>query len=640
MSDFVVSARKYRPTTFRDVVGQEALTTTLLNAIKEDKLSHAYLFCGPRGVGKTSCARIFAKTINCEHRTPEGEACNECSECVAANEQRSYNIFELDAASNNSVDDIRNLIDQVYIAPTSGKYRVYIIDEVHMLSSSAFNAFLKTLEEPPAHAIFILATTEKQKVLPTIISRCQVYDFSRITSDDIARHLSYVAQDAGVKADPEALQLIAISADGGMRDALSMFDQIAGFGNGSITVEGVRKNLNLLDEDGYFALLDYIARGNHAKVLKLVDNFLRRGYDTTVVMRGFSAFLRNVLVARTSDTLSLIEAPDSIKERLSKVSTDLKPALIWSYLKISTGFGAKYKSSSERRLALEVALLKMCELSTLSELRMPTSDTPASAAPTQPQVTAQTQPQAQVQHPQAQQHRPQAQQAQSTSQSQPQAQVQPQSQPTVSPQQPQAASPAGPMPGQVYNTQPQQAPQRQPMPQQRYSPQSGATTPGTQAPLHPGSAQSKYGFSLTTGRRTADRDLPQTQTTEPQEKRSTPFTLEQLKGAWTTFRHLPGTSQFIASAMKDHPPVFTPPHTLEMKVYSDTEEAEMRKVYDDLMRHLRDTLQNDYLTLSFTVVSDPRELGPTTPGEKYDYFAKKNKWFERLANDLDLKPYS
>ena len=369
MSDFVVSALKYRPSTFRDVVGQEALTTTLLNAIKEDKLSHAYLFCGPRGVGKTSCARIFAKTINCEHRTPEGEACNECSECIAANEQRSYNIFELDAASNNSVDDIRNLIDQVYIAPTTGKYRVYIIDEVHMLSSSAFNAFLKTLEEPPAHAIFILATTEKQKVLPTIISRCQVYDFRRITSDDIARHLEYVAQDKGVKADKEALQLIALSADGGMRDALSMFDQIAGFGNGSVTVEGVRKNLSLLDEDGYFSLLDYITRGNHNKVLQLVDNFLRRGYDTDVVMRGLSNFLRNLLVARTKDTIALVEAPESIKERLSKVSTALKPGLIWNYLKISTAFGSKYKSSSERRLALEVALLHMCELSPTSELK-------------------------------------------------------------------------------------------------------------------------------------------------------------------------------------------------------------------------------------------------------------------------------
>ena len=603
MSDFVVSALKYRPSTFRDVVGQEALTTTLLNAIKEDKLSHAYLFCGPRGVGKTSCARIFAKTINCEHRTPEGEACNECSECIAANEQRSYNIFELDAASNNSVDDIRNLIDQVYIAPTTGKYRVYIIDEVHMLSSSAFNAFLKTLEEPPAHAIFILATTEKQKVLPTIISRCQVYDFRRITSDDIARHLEYVAKDKGVKADKEALQLIALSADGGMRDALSMFDQIAGFGNGSVTVEGVRKNLSLLDEDGYFSLLDYITRGNHNKVLQLVDNFLRRGYDTDVVMRGFSNFLRNLLVARTKDTIALVEAPESIKERLSKVGTALKPGLIWNYLKISTAFGSKYKSSSERRLALEVALLHMCELSPTSELKSPAEVAETTTPPKQAQATptpAQSQPTA----PQPQQVAPQ--------QAAPQ-----QSAPQQSAGQPQWGTPQ----------QQQQSPQVPPY----HQPSGNASQQ---------SAQSRYGFSLSTGRRTADQGQPTASPLPNQPKRNNPFTEEQLKAAWTTYRHQPHVDRLIAGAMKDHPPVFTPPYSLEMKVFSETEKAEMEKVSDQLLQYLRDSLSNDFLTISFPVVNDPRELGPTTPAEKYDYFVKKNKWVERLAEDLDLKPYS
>ena len=607
MSDFVVSALKYRPSTFRDVVGQEALTTTLLNAIKEDKLSHAYLFCGPRGVGKTSCARIFAKTINCEHRTPEGEACNECSECIAANEQRSYNIFELDAASNNSVDDIRNLIDQVYIAPTTGKYRVYIIDEVHMLSSSAFNAFLKTLEEPPAHAIFILATTEKQKVLPTIISRCQVYDFRRITSDDIARHLEYVAQDKGVKSDKEALQLIALSADGGMRDALSMFDQIAGFGNGSVTVEGVRKNLSLLDEDGYFSLLDYITRGNHNKVLQLVDNFLRRGYDTDVVMRGFSNFLRNLLVARTKDTIALVEAPESIKERLSKVSTALKPGLIWNYLKISTAFGSKYKSSSERRLALEVALLHMCELSPTSELKSPAEIAESTTPPKQAQAApppAQSQPTT----PQPQQAAPQ--------------------QPAPQQAAPQQAAPQQSARQQQWGT-PQQ-PQQQPAPP--YHQPSGA------APQQ--SAKSRYGFSLSTGRRTADQGQQTVAPSANQPKRNNPFTEEQLKGAWTTYRHQPGVDRLIAGAMKDHPPVFTPPYSLEMKVYSETEKAEMEKVSDQLLQYLRDSLSNDFLTISFPVVNDPRELGPTTPTEKYDYFVKKNKWVERLAEDLDLKPYS
>lgn len=628
MSDFVVSALKYRPSTFRDVVGQEALTTTLLNAIKEDKLSHAYLFCGPRGVGKTSCARIFAKTINCEHRTPEGEACNECSECIAANEQRSYNIFELDAASNNSVDDIRNLIDQVYIAPTTGKYRVYIIDEVHMLSSSAFNAFLKTLEEPPAHAIFILATTEKQKVLPTIISRCQVYDFRRITSDDIARHLEYVAKDKGIKADKEALQLIALSADGGMRDALSMFDQIAGFGNGSVTVEGVRKNLSLLDEDGYFSLLDYITRGNHNKVLQLVDNFLRRGYDTDVVMRGFSNFLRNLLVARTKDTIALVEAPESIKERLSKVSTALKPGLIWNYLKISTAFGSKYKSSSERRLALEVALLHMCELSPTSELKSPAEVAETTTPPKQAQATptpAQSQPTA----PQPQQ---------------------------VAPQQaaPQQSAPQQSAPQQAATQQiaPQQATPQQSAPQQSAGqPQWGTPQQQQQSPQVPPyhqpsgnasqqSAQSRYGFSLSTGRRTADQGQPTASPLPNQPKRNNPFTEEQLKAAWTTYRHQPHVDRLIAGAMKDHPPVFTPPYSLEMKVFSETEKAEMEKVSDQLLQYLRDSLSNDFLTISFPVVNDPRELGPTTPAEKYDYFVKKNKWVERLAEDLDLKPYS
>lgn len=609
MSDFVVSALKYRPSTFRDVVGQEALTTTLLNAIKEDKLSHAYLFCGPRGVGKTSCARIFAKTINCEHRTPDGEACNECSECIAANEQRSYNIFELDAASNNSVDDIRNLIDQVYIAPTTGKYRVYIIDEVHMLSSSAFNAFLKTLEEPPAHAIFILATTEKQKVLPTIISRCQVYDFRRITSDDIARHLEYVAQDKGIKADKEALQLIALSADGGMRDALSVFDQIAGFGNGSVTVEGVRKNLSLLDEDGYFSLLDYITRGNHNKVLQLVDNFLRRGYDTDVVMRGFSNFLRNLLVARTKDTIALVEAPESIKERMNKVSTTLKPGQIWNYLKISTAFGSKYKSSSERRLALEVALLKMCELSPTSELKSPAEIAESTTPPKQAQA-APTPAQSQTTIPQPQQASP------------------PQPAPQQSARQPQWGAP------QQQQQQPQQPASHQAATQQvpPYHQPSGTA--------HQQSAQSRYGFSLSTGRRTADQGQQTVAPSANRPKRNNPFTEEQLKGAWTTYRHQPGVDRLIAGAMKDHPPHFTPPYSLEMKVFSETEKAEMEKVADHLLQYLRDSLSNDFLALSFRIVNDPREIGPTTPSEKYDYFVKKNKWVERLAEDLDLKPYS
>lgn len=379
-------------------MGQKALTTTLKNAIAQDKLSHAYLFCGPRGVGKTSCARIFAKTINCLNRTPEGEACNECESCKAANEQRSYNIIELDAASNNSVSDIRQLIDQVYIAPTQGKYRVYIIDEVHMLSSSAFNAFLKTLEEPPKHAIFILATTEKHKVLPTIISRCQVHDFSRITSQDIADHLANIAEKEGIMAEPEALQMIGIAADGGMRDALSMFDQIAGFGGGKVTVSGVRENLNLLDEDEYFKLLAYIIEGSHTKTLLLINELLSRGYDGEIIMRGFSSFLRNVLLAQTPETAALIETPSSVRARMQKAGNYTPAHMLWNYLKESSSFGQRAKGNNDKRLALEVALMKMCELNKTSPIASPdtppstpqTPQTPQSAQRTTPNVVSQT----------------------------------------------------------------------------------------------------------------------------------------------------------------------------------------------------------------------------------------------------------
>ena len=287
MEEYIVSARKYRPMTFDSVVGQSALTTTLKNAVKSGKLAHAYLFCGPRGVGKTTCARIFAKAINCEHPREDGEACNECESCRAFNEQRSYNIHELDAASNNSVDDTRALIDQVRIPPPIGKYKVFIIDEVHMLSSAAFNAFLKTLEEPPHHALFILATTEKHKVLPTILSRCQIYDFSRISIADMVEHLEYVSSCEGVTAEPEALNVIAQKADGGMRDALSIFDQVVSFTNGNITYQAVIDNLNVLDYEYYFRLTDAMLSGNVRSAILILNDILSKGFDGQNIITGF-----------------------------------------------------------------------------------------------------------------------------------------------------------------------------------------------------------------------------------------------------------------------------------------------------------------------------------------------------------------
>ena len=291
MENYIVSARKYRPSTFESVVGQQTLTTTLKNAIASGKLAHAYLFCGPRGVGKTTCARIFAKTINCQHLTAEGEACNACESCQAFNEQRSYNIFELDAASNNSVEDIRNLIEEVRIPPQIGKYKIYIIDEVHMLSTAAFNAFLKTLEEPPRHAVFILATTEKQKLLPTILSRCQIYDFNRINVQDIVDHLQHVADREGVKADPEALAVIAQKADGGMRDALSIFDQVVSFTQGNISYKSVIDNLNVLDYEYYFRLTDLFLAHKVSDSLLLFNDILRKGFDGNHFITGLAAHL-------------------------------------------------------------------------------------------------------------------------------------------------------------------------------------------------------------------------------------------------------------------------------------------------------------------------------------------------------------
>ena len=377
MSTHQVSALKFRPATFATVVGQSALTTTLKHAIQQDKLAHAYLFCGPRGVGKTTCARIFAKTINCTNRTADGEPCNECESCVSFNEQRSYNILEMDAASNNSVDDMRELIEKVRIAPLGGRYRVYIIDEVHMLSTAAFNAFLKTLEEPPAHALFILATTDKHKVLPTIISRCQVFDFSRISVSDITGQLRHVARSENIAFEEEALQMIAVHADGGMRDALSIFDQIAGFGRGTISYKGVLENLNLLDEADYFEMLAYILMGNHTKLLLLLNRIIGRGFEPGRITSGFADFLRNVLLAQDPATFPLIQTAESILVRYQKAGAACKPALIWKCLKLASAFESEYKYCASQRLALEVTLLSMCELSTSSELNGPTSAAPS-----------------------------------------------------------------------------------------------------------------------------------------------------------------------------------------------------------------------------------------------------------------------
>lgn len=370
MEEYIVSARKYRPATFDSVVGQSALTTTLKNAVKSGKLAHAYLFCGPRGVGKTTCARIFAKAINCMHPTAEGEACNECESCRAFNEQRSYNIFELDAASNNSVENIKSLMDQTRIPPQVGRYKVFIIDEVHMLSTAAFNAFLKTLEEPPAHVIFILATTEKHKILPTIISRCQIYDFERMTVQNTIDHLKMVAEKEGITYEEEALALIAEKADGGMRDALSIFDQAASYSQGNITYQKIIEDLNELDSDNYFRITDLAFENKVTDIMLLLNSIIAKGFDGGNLITGLAAHMRNVLMAKDKQTVTLLEVSEKQRQKYVEQAAKCPVKFLYKALKIMNECDINYRQSSNKRLLVELTLIQVAQIT------QPDDDTP------------------------------------------------------------------------------------------------------------------------------------------------------------------------------------------------------------------------------------------------------------------------
>ncbi|MBQ8672449.1 MAG: DNA polymerase III subunit gamma/tau [Bacteroides sp.] len=430
MENYIVSARKYRPSTFESVVGQRALTATLKNAIATGKLAHAYLFCGPRGVGKTTCARIFAKTINCLTPTAEGEACNQCESCMAFNEQRSYNIHELDAASNNSVDDIRQLVEQVRIPPQIGRYKVYIIDEVHMLSASAFNAFLKTLEEPPHHAIFILATTEKHKILPTILSRCQIYDFSRITVEDTIAHLADVASKEGIQAEPEALNVIALKADGGMRDALSIFDQVVSFSNGNITYQSVIENLNVLDYEYYFRLTDRLLENKVTDAMLLLNEVLNKGFDASHFITGLASHFRDLLVSKDPATTSLLEVGASIKQRYQAQAQKCPLPFLYRAMKLCNDCDLNYRASKNKRLLVELTLIQVAQLTAEGD------DISGGRSPKQVLKPIFTQPAA-AQQPQA---------AHVTATPQPQPQPQPQTTPA------QVARPSRPAPQEASPT--------------------------------------------------------------------------------------------------------------------------------------------------------------------------------------------
>lgn len=359
MDNFIVSARKYRPSTFNSVVGQQSITSTLKNAIRSGQVAQAFLFCGPRGVGKTTCARIFAKALNCEHMTEDFEPCNECPSCKQFNESTSFNVYELDAASNNSVEDIRALVDQVRIAPQGAKYKVYIIDEVHMLSNQAFNAFLKTLEEPPAYAKFILATTEKHKIIPTILSRCQVYDFKRIKDDDMIRHLQFVAQSEGVEAETEALRVVAAKADGALRDALSIFDQLVSFTGNNITYEATIENLNVLDVNQYIRMTDYLFSEDTNSFLLLFDEILAKGFDGQHFISGLATHFRNLLMAQSNETIRLIEVSESVKSKFEEQAKKVDRQLLLRALELCNQCDFNYKLSNSKRISVEICLMQI-----------------------------------------------------------------------------------------------------------------------------------------------------------------------------------------------------------------------------------------------------------------------------------------
>lgn len=573
MENYIVSARKYRPQTFESVVGQQALTQTLQNAIRQNHLAHAYLFCGPRGVGKTTCARIFAKTINCLNPQNGYDACNECESCKAFNEQRSFNIHELDAASNNSVEDIRSLIDQVRIPPQIGKYSVYIIDEVHMLSAGAFNALLKTLEEPPSYAIFILATTEKHKVLPTILSRCQVYDFNRITVPDTIAYLQSVAQKEGITVSEEALNVVAQKADGGMRDALSIFDQLVAFCGTNISYEQTISVLNVLNADYYFSLVDNSLAHNVAASLMLFNDVLNHGFDAGHFVTGFAQHLRDVLVSKDPQTLPLLETGEAMRQRYGEQAQRCHPIWLFQALDILNTCDINYRTARNKRLTVELALVKLCQLG-----------------------VAQTVPAAQ---PSAA----------------PQSNVAPrQAKPTVAPQPTQAAKP-------TVAAQPNPAPQPA-------APQAAPSIPKMPS-ISLGLGIKKEAPSVAPQ---ATGAQPRTE-----EDQNRPFTVDQLRDAWVGLAATHKEEPRLKELIENYTPKLVDSVTAEIQMPNPWQMAEMRKALPGLMSQLRQTLHNIHLQLQLVQAEFSQEQMAFTAEEKYKLMAEQNPALTQLKERLDLQ---
>ena len=580
--NYIVSARKYRPASFSTVVGQKALTHTLKTAFKNEQLAHAYLFCGPRGVGKTTCARIFAKAINCEHLSADGEPCNECESCQAFNEQRSYNILELDAASNNSVEDIRNLTDQVRVPPQLGRYRVFIIDEVHMLSQAAFNAFLKTLEEPPEYAIFILATTEKQKIIPTILSRCQIYDFARITVPDIVEQLQRISQDKGVTAEPSALNVIAQKADGAMRDALSIYDQVLASSEGNITYQSAIENLNVLDYDYYFRLDEAFLSGDVPQALLIYKEIRDKGFDSLDVVNGLAQHLRDLMVASTPQTVDLLEMNNDIAQQHIKEATKFNPRFFYMAMDLCNTCDLQYRETSNKQFVVELTLIKLCQLM---------GGTPVQQAP-QPRVqkvTANAAP--------APAATPRTTQPAST---------------------PRAENPTTPATATAPPA--SQAPAPAPQPRvavERPRPQGIGSTRiliNKQAPD------------------SADSGEPQGNTLA----RTSAFTPEQLSQAWKKYIEANPGEIILLSAMRNSLPQKVNDTTYSVEVENTAQVEAININMTKLLTFLRNEVGNDMLALDVKLGAKDVSVMAKTDREIIDDMRKRNPDFNSMVNDFQL----
>ena len=604
MENFVVSARKYRPMTFDTVVGQGSITNTLKNAIRNNTLAQAFLFCGPRGVGKTTCARIMAKTINCLHPTENLEACNECESCRAFNNNASFNIYELDAASNNSVEDIRSLVDQVRIPPQIGQYKVYIIDEVHMLSTAAFNAFLKTLEEPPAYAKFILATTEKHKIIPTILSRCQIFDFKRITVDDIAKHLAFVAQSEGVSAEPEALNIIAQKADGALRDALSIFDQMVSFSGKNITYKDVIDNLNVLDYDYYFQIVDHILHGNTSDILLILNDIISKGFEPQHFINGLGNHLRSLMVCKDPITVQLLEVSEQLRQRYLAQSQACPMPFLIRALEINNKCDIDYRAANNKRLHLEIALLKMCALCSQA-LNLP---------------TAQAQPVQMPQNRPAQNVNPTVPSGVSTG----------------------STSAATKVPEPVEGPTPTAQILQQPQPTQPVNanpPITGGVSMGSTTAPTSAAAQPVVRPRGTTSSISINKAMQQAgqKAEEKEETWDTPFTQEQLTAAWADFvNRYKNVSPNFAAALGKYTPKLMGSAEIHFSIDNLLFEHDTEGM-SALKHHLKQSLHNNQYQLKPEVMERPAEIDAYTDKDKFEKMVEERPYLRDLQTELKLE---